>query len=122
MVGSWKFIIIQSIIILIWITLNTIAVINHWDHYPFVLMNLMLSLQAAFTAPMILMAQNRQSEIDRRILHKDFKVDTDTNRVVQSVHTHLEWQDDKIEALLEHLNVDLPPKPRPVFKLNDSDE
>ena len=63
--GSWTFIIVQSIAILLWISLNVIAAVNHWDPYPFILLNLLFSTQAAYAAPIIMMSQNRAAEIDR---------------------------------------------------------
>ena len=63
--GSWRFIIIQSTLLASWITLNVTAWINHWDPYPFILLNLMLSFQAAYAAPFIMMSQNRQAAKDR---------------------------------------------------------
>ena len=65
-IGSWRFIIIQSVILAVWITLNSIAWQYRWDIYPYVLCNLALSFQAAFASPLILMSSNRQSEIDRQ--------------------------------------------------------
>ena len=55
--GSWRFIIIQSIILLVWIALNVTAFIQQWDPYPFILLNLALSFQAAYAAPFIMMSQ-----------------------------------------------------------------
>src|SRR5262249_12326642 len=63
--GSWRFIIIQTIIVAFWMILNVIAFIAHWDPYPFILLNLLFSTQAAYAAPIIMMAQNRQNERDR---------------------------------------------------------
>ena len=63
--GSWKFIIWQTIIVLIWMALNIVAWNQHWDPYPFILLNLIFSTQAAYAAPIIMMAQNRQSQRDR---------------------------------------------------------
>src|SRR5580765_606800 len=63
--GSWTFIIIQSTILLAWIVLNVVAYMNHWDPYPFILLNLGLSFQAAYAAPIIMMSQNRQADKDR---------------------------------------------------------
>jgi uncharacterized membrane protein len=60
-IGSWTFIIIQSIILTIWILLNLVAWMEHWDPYPFILLNLALSFQAAYAAPFILISQNRQA-------------------------------------------------------------
>lgn len=82
LVGSWKFIILQSCGIIAWITINSTGILHPWDGYPFILMNLVLSLQAAYTAPMILMAQNRQAEKDRRILYGDFELDQSTNQAL----------------------------------------
>jgi uncharacterized membrane protein len=73
-VGSWRFIIIQSLILGVWICLNVIAYAQHWDPYPFILLNLVLSFQAAYAAPIIMMSQNRQSEIDRRHAEHDYRI------------------------------------------------
>ncbi len=69
--GSWSFIIIQSTILFFWIVLNITAYIEHWDPYPFILLNLALSFQAAYAAPFIMMSQNRQQDIDRRQAEND---------------------------------------------------
>jgi len=63
--GSWRFIIIQSTILLLWIALNVTAYVQRWDPYPFILLNLALSFQAAYAAPFIMMSQNRQQDVDR---------------------------------------------------------
>ena len=60
--GSWRFIIWQTIIVVIWMTLNVIGFVKHWDNYPFILLNLIFSTQAAYAAPIIMMSQNRQNE------------------------------------------------------------
>ncbi len=62
--GSWNFIIIQSAIVAGWIALNLVAVFSHWDPYPFILLNLLFSTQAAYAAPIIMMSQNRQAQKD----------------------------------------------------------
>jgi uncharacterized membrane protein len=62
--GSWTFIIVQSVFVLGWIALNLVGFINHWDAYPFILLNLLFSTQAAYAAPIIMMSQNRQAEKD----------------------------------------------------------
>lgn len=64
--GSWRFIIIQSAILVAWMALNLTAWVRHWDPYPFILLNLALSTQAAYAAPVIMMSQNRQAQQDRR--------------------------------------------------------
>lgn len=75
-IGSWQFIIIQSIILAVWIILNWVGWIKHWDPYPFILLNLMLSFQAAYSAPVIMMSQNRQSNKDRLAAEIDHEVNT----------------------------------------------
>ena len=64
--GSWHFIIIQTVIVAIWITLNVLKIVPPWDIYPFILLNLLFSTQAAYASPLILMAANRQSQKDRK--------------------------------------------------------
>jgi uncharacterized membrane protein len=67
--GSWTFLIVQTALMVIWITLNAVAVIfGRWDVYPFILLNLMLSLQATYAGPIVLLAGNRQSAKDRLTL------------------------------------------------------
>ena len=97
-VGSWQFIIGQSILLVIWIILNVTAWIRHWDPYPFILMNLFLSMQAAFTAPVIMMSQNRQSLRDRLEAHNDYEVNLKAEEEIRAILVHLEAQN---EALLE---------------------
>jgi CRP/FNR family cyclic AMP-dependent transcriptional regulator len=75
-IGSWPFIITQSMILAVWIALNVAAWINHWDPYPFILLNLMLSFQAAYAGPVIMMSQNRQSAKDRLVAEIDHQVNT----------------------------------------------
>jgi uncharacterized membrane protein len=75
-IGSWRFIIIQTIILTVWIILNVTAWIKHWDPYPFILLNLMLSFQAAYSAPVIMMSQNRQAAKDRLSAEIDHQVNT----------------------------------------------
>ena len=75
-IGSWPFIITQTVILTIWIILNVTAWINHWDPYPFILLNLMLSFQAAYSGPVIMMSQNRQSLKDRLAAEVDHQVNT----------------------------------------------
>src|SRR5690349_8389838 len=64
--GSWRFIIIQSVIVAAWIVLNIMVIVRHFDPYPFILLNLLFSTQAAYAAPIIMMSQNRQAAKDRQ--------------------------------------------------------
>lgn len=72
--GSWPFIIIQSIILAAWIAGNTLGFSRHWDPYPYILLNLALSFQAAYAAPIIMMSQNRQASKDRLGAEQDYEV------------------------------------------------
>lgn len=96
--GSWKFIIIQSLILVAWTILNLVAWLNHWDPYPFILMNLVLSLQAAYAAPVIMMSQNRQDAHDRLEAHNDFQVNKKSEEEIRALLNHASSQD---AALLE---------------------
>lgn len=71
--GSWIFIVAQSAIILLWVALNGIGIIRHWDPYPFILLNLLFSTQVAYAAPIIMMSQNRQ--VARDHLRDDHEAD-----------------------------------------------
>jgi uncharacterized membrane protein len=75
-IGSWKFILMQSAFFAIWITYNSLLILRiiHFDPYPFILLNLILSFQASFLSPMILMSQNRAEEKDRRRLHDAYNL------------------------------------------------
>ena len=73
-VGSWTFIISQTVILLLWITLNVVAWINHWDPYPFILLNLALSFQSAYAAPILMISQNRQAKLNERRNHLDLQI------------------------------------------------
>jgi uncharacterized membrane protein len=69
--GTGRFLAIQTAIVIVWITLNLVAVSLRWDPYPFILLNLAFSTQAAYAAPLILLAQNRQDDRDRVSLEED---------------------------------------------------
>jgi len=84
--GSWPFIIVQSTILLAWIVLNVAAYMNHWDPYPFILLNLGLSFQAAYAAPIIMMSQNRQADKDRMQTKNDYEVDLKAEMEIMQLH------------------------------------
>ncbi|EEF61477.1 DUF1003 domain-containing protein [Pedosphaera parvula] len=73
-VGSWTFIIIQSVLLAIWVCLNLIAWVKHWDPYPFILLNLALSFQAAYASPIIMMSQNRLGRLSERRNRLDLQI------------------------------------------------
>ena len=84
--GSWTFIIIQSVMLLIWIALNITAYVQQWDPYPFILLNLALSFQAAYAAPFIMMSQNRQQDIDRKSAENDYQVNIKAELEIELLH------------------------------------
>src|SRR5712692_4932729 len=103
--GSWTFIITQSVFVGGWIVLNLVGVINHWDVYPYILLNLLFSTQAAYAAPIIMMAQNRQNERDRIQANADFKTNVDAKKEIEELMQKLNSIEidklDKILAILQ---------------------
>jgi uncharacterized membrane protein len=85
-IGSWRFIIFQSTGIVLWIVGNALSGANAWDPYPFILLNLLLSFQAAYTAPAIMMSQNRQSELDRRHAQNDYEINVKAELEIELLH------------------------------------
>jgi uncharacterized membrane protein len=103
LMGSWSFIIVQSTILAIWIILNVVAWIRHWDPYPFILLNLALSFQAAYAAPIIMMSQNRQAAKDRLMAEQDYMVNSKAEEEVKAIMYHLEQQDEVMIDILRKL-------------------
>ena len=102
-VGSWRFIIIQSIILAAWLVLNITGLVFRWDPYPFILLNLMLSFQAAYAAPFVMMSQNRQAEKDRLTAQNDYQTDTKGEEEIRHIMEHLDHQDALILQIVQHL-------------------
>jgi uncharacterized membrane protein len=73
-VGSWTFLVVQSTILGVWVILNLSASIQHWDPFPFVLLNLLLACQAAYAAPILMISQNRQAKLAERRNHLDLQI------------------------------------------------
>ena len=104
--GSWWFIIVQTAILIAWAAVNVLAWFHHWDPYPFIFMNLVLSLQAAYAAPIIMMSQNRQAVRDRLEAHNDYQINQKTEEEVRSILDHLTAQNDalvEIHRLLDEI-------------------
>jgi uncharacterized membrane protein len=74
LLGTGKYLVAQTIFVIVWIALNGLVFVHHWDPYPFILLNLAFSTQAAYAAPLILLAQNRQDERDRANIDRDRQV------------------------------------------------
>ncbi|MGE3302514.1 MAG: DUF1003 domain-containing protein [Hyphomonadaceae bacterium] len=87
--GSWKFIIVQSAVLISWIVWNEISG-QKFDPYPFILLNLALSFQAAYSAPIIMMSQNRQADVDRRRAIEDFEVNRKAELEIETLHEKID--------------------------------
>jgi len=105
--GSWRFIIIQTGFVLIWMTLNVVGIIYHWDPYPFILLNLIFSTQAAYAAPIIMMSQNRQSQRDRIQAQEDYQTNLEAKEEIEAIQQQIKNLEicklDKIIHMLEEL-------------------
>lgn len=95
-VGSWPFIIIQSVLLATWIIINIIAFSLRWDPYPFILLNLMLSFQAAYTGPFVLMSSNRQAAKDRLAAENDYQINLKGEEETRQLIQHLYEQDKEL--------------------------
>ena len=94
--GSWKFIILFGVFILLWILANIYILLNKgFDPYPFILLNLILSCLAALQAPVIMMSQNRQEEKDRERARKDYMINLKSELEIRMLH-------DKLDHLIQH--------------------
>ena len=89
-VGSWPFIIAQTIIIVFWVALNITGYVRKWDPYPFILLNLVFSVQAAYTAPIILMSQNRHDAVDRRRAANDYYINLKAEDEIEKLHEKID--------------------------------
>mgnify|MGYP004676791371 CR=1 FL=1 len=91
--GSWAFIFSFVAVLVLWMIINVILAAKAFDPYPFILLNLVLSCVAAIQAPLIMMSQNRQEEIDRRRAENDYKVNLKTEIMIEDLY-------DKVNAIL----------------------
>ena len=105
--GSWRFIIIQTLIVVLWMGLNIVGFIRHWDPYPYILLNLLFSTQAAYAAPIIMMAQNRQGERDRIQANSDYQTNIEAKKEIEELMDRLNSIEieklDKIIQMLDRL-------------------
>lgn len=110
-IGSWRFVIAQSAVLAAWVAANLIGASRHWDPYPFILLNLALSFQAAYAAPFVMMSQNRQSAIDRRKLEEDYRINIKAELEIEHLHQKIDEMREReilslsqaVEALSETL-------------------
>ncbi|HMI78768.1 MAG TPA: DUF1003 domain-containing protein [Ferruginibacter sp.] len=102
--GSWTFIIGQTIFVIIWMALNVIGFVRHWDVYPFILLNLIFSTQAAYAAPIIMMAQNRQNERDRLQALDDYHCNMEAKVEIEALQIQLtKIETEKLDEIMRML-------------------
>jgi uncharacterized membrane protein len=99
--GTPQYIIGQTLVVIAWIALNSVALIAHWDPYPFILLNLAFSTQAAYAAPLILLAETRQARRDKVAGDMLERAHDLTERRAEERVAALKAETDKLEALLQ---------------------
>lgn len=103
--GSWKFIIFQTIFVIFWIFVNLFAFVYRWDPYPFILLNLLFSTQAAYAAPIIMMSQNRQAERDRFQAAEDYKTNIEAKKEIEELQIVLaRIENEKLDVIQKRLD------------------
>lgn len=104
-VGSWAFLIGQSTVLVGWVSCNLMPGLPHWDESPFILLNLMFSFASAYTAPVVLMSQNRQSEEDRESANHNYQITLQAAQQLELLHEKLDAEYakklDKLTVLIE---------------------
>ena len=103
--GSWPFIIWQTVIVMVWMLLNVIGFVRHWDVYPFILLNLIFSTQAAYAAPIIMMSQNRQNLRDREQALNDYETNLKAKKEIEALQIQLnKLEIEKLDKIIELLD------------------
>ena len=121
--GSWRFIIAQTFAVVAWIAANLIGFAQHWDPYPFILLNLLFSTQAAYAAPLILLSQNRQADTDRIKAEHDYRVNQLALGYLVAWHRDIHGKECRCvqEALDDEPLIDLDPETaKPTEKAPDA--
>jgi uncharacterized membrane protein len=117
--GSWTFIIIQTVFVVVWMALNVIAYLQHWDAYPFILLNLVFSTQAAYAAPIIMQSQNRSAARDREQAQHDYQTNLAAkDEIEQLIERLYVIEREKIDQIMKHLGLPcedakVPMRPKP---------
>jgi uncharacterized membrane protein len=106
-IGSWRFLIVQSIVVFLWIVLNIVAFAKRWDPYPFVLLNLLFSVQAAYTGPVLLLSANRAAQRDRIVAEHDSATNDKSERLVEGIMSELLRNSEATLAIAQHLDVNI---------------
>jgi len=96
-IGSWSYILVQTVFVFVWISLNVFGFVRGWDPYPFIFLNLALSIVATYTAPIILMSQNREAERDRNRAINDLATDRRAERRIIALQKTVDRIERKID-------------------------
>ena len=103
-IGTWPFLAVQSVFIVIWIAVNAYAWVRRFDPYPYILLNLVFSVWSAYAAPIIMMSQNRQNERDRLQAQRDHRTNVESHTEIEQIQRLLERMDrDKLDRIVELL-------------------
>jgi uncharacterized membrane protein len=102
-IGSWTFVFFQAVLLLLWLLVNLVGFLRHWDGYPFHLLNLLLTFQAAFAVPIVLMTLNRAGHRERLALQQAYQEGVKAEEELKSVMSHLEAQDEVMLQVLHRL-------------------
>lgn len=106
-IGSWRFLIIQTSLVAVWIGINLAGAFLRWDPYPFVLLNLMFSVQAAYTGPILLLSQNRAATRDRVMAEHDYTVNEKSEQLTESLLSEVLRNSQATLAIAKHLGIQL---------------
>lgn len=106
-IGSWRFLIIQSTLVLLWIGMNLVGLALRWDPYPFVLLNLLFSVQAAYTGPILLLSQNRAAQRDRTMAEHDYATNEKAEQLTESLLSEVLRNSQATLAIANHLGIQL---------------
>jgi uncharacterized membrane protein len=103
-VGSWTFVLFQAVLVGLWLMVNVIGFQRHWDAFPFLLLNLVLTFQAAFIPPLILMSLQRAGQRDRLAAQQAYQEGVKAEEELKAVMRHLEVQDEVMLQVLQRLD------------------
>jgi uncharacterized membrane protein len=108
LIGSWKFLIFQTVIFVVWVIVNTVWLLEayQFDPYPFILFNLFMSAEAAYASPLILMSQNRQAERDRHHAEMDYETNLAAKEEIEAILRELSRIElEKLDRIMAHLGI-----------------
>lgn len=112
-VGSWTFVLVLSLFIVVWIATNVLGFLQHWDPFPFILLNLLFSAQATYSTPLIMMAQNRSADRDRANAQHDYEVNEAAKQEIEELmQTIKSLELNKLDKILEILRATKAQKPK----------